>query len=490
MNLARIDFPGFVVNTNKAIDMLGGLQTINSVLHSPKPEFKLLLRNNDLLDHPLVSEIEENPCILIRPRVRNHYKTTNGQRKLVHCEIIPEYIGQSLQTHTFNQPCDFQFLPPLSSTLLEKTVENPPQQTFIYLSPRTFMHQYRYTFNDIRHRLFGVQGCDKPKNLGKNDDTWIASMKELIALEHGPGRPPPSRLENPKLVEQLELLFADRPIWTVLAIIDHFALNNITTPEINELNKTDHNFYGSLCAVAYYVNTGPFIWCWVRYGFNPITSIDSAPYQSVTISLRNWDNADEITKRSSNTSFPTGVSHACAIPKQLNYTLQLLDIPDAFVQNMIHQTEPELDVVTGWYEDELFSSIRLFIQTKLERMLSPKYQNQNPAIIMADIVIPEDLNAYLNTPKGFDEEEDNVYEYEELYSEEDMLETLPMTKPNLVGKYVPPPPTPRINKIIPQIFSGADSLFNILQNPKPINLAQLIRCLPQTPDDKNYYFFN
>ena len=74
-------------------------------------------------------------------------------------------------------------------------------------------------------------------------------------------------------IEQIQQLFALRPIWTRVAI-----LNSLEAPEFRKHIKQ------LLPRVAYNMTRGPWRDCWVRYGFDPRKERDaSAPYQMILL---------------------------------------------------------------------------------------------------------------------------------------------------------------------------------------------------------------
>ena len=163
MNLYRVEFPGYVKNQDKAIQILGGKKEIYTQLSKDTPSLNFSFRPNDKLSHKIVSEASTDPCVLIRIKAIRKYKMKNGKKVYTETKLIPEYLGKTLQTNRFCSPSDFQFLPPLNSQLNEPTVSLPIPQSFLYLPPPVFLHNYHYSAQYIQKRLFSSKQVETSK---------------------------------------------------------------------------------------------------------------------------------------------------------------------------------------------------------------------------------------------------------------------------------------------------------------------------------------
>ena len=394
MELAKVDFPGYVKNIDKAVAMLGGPNAIfNSIMGKDLP-LNISFRPEDQLSHPIQSSSQELPCVLLKIKAIKRFKIINGHKKLIGVDFVPEFIGRSTKVFTFDQPSDFQFLPPLHSPYNSITTKDPPEQNFLYLPPPHFLHNYKYDNSYIQRRIFGSQQ-EQMKTWTKADCSWVINQDLLLTLDHGPSVPEPADDVNQTLLNLLNDMFTDRPIWTALAIFDHFS--NLPTFKNLHLNETSTVFYHTLSCVAYYIKNGPFKMCWVKYGVNPLMSQHCANFQTIVLSLKTWEYADEISKRIKRKhipkidAVPPGISSLSTLPNRLFYGIQLCDLNDQFPQDLLSTIQPRFNQHSGWFPSETIINIRKFCLLKLYRMLKDESSKIHPDIIMADVSSKSDL---------------------------------------------------------------------------------------------------
>ena len=393
MELTRVDFPGYVKNREKAVKMLGGENAIYNSIISKDTPLRVDFRPNDQLGHGITSSSTEDPCIVINVKVVRHFKIENGRKKLVKTELIPEFLGKAIRKLSFDQPSDFQFLPPLQSPYNQQTTVDPPPQNFLYLPPPAFLHNYKYDNSYIQRRLFASQQ-EHMKTWTKSDCPWVVNQNLLMTLDNGPVVSDPADDINKELYDILVRMFTERPIWTALAIFDKLS-NNEAFQKL-QLNETSTVFFHTLAYVAYYVKNGPFKMCWVRYGVNPIKSNSFAQYQSIVLSLKDWEFAEEITKRIKRRYIPKvevvppGISSLSTLPNRLFYGVQLCDIKDYFVKELLKTDNIKYSLKSGWYPEDVVVNIRKFCLLKLQRMLNDQ-SSVHSDIIMADVSSLADL---------------------------------------------------------------------------------------------------
>lgn len=415
MKISRIVFPGYVKNNEKAIDMLGGSKEIFEQCNSADPHLKISFRPNDPLAHMIESTSKIDPCVIIRIKVVRQFKIEDGKKKIISQELIPEFVGTTSQSIQFGKPSDFQFLPSLSTTLNEPTVQNPPPQNFLYLPPPVFIHNYNYDAYYIQRRIFSSKQHESVKLWKKDECSWIINQNDLYSLDNGPKQPPIASDVIKELVEIFEDMFKDRPIWTTLAIYDYLNENYKDRKDILEMNQQNPQIFHCLAIVAYHIRNGPFQMCWVRYGINPILAPNFALHQSVLLALREWQYADDIiqsTRKATRlisqkiSSLPIGISKINAVPERLLYAFQLIDVDDnEFIRKLLNEIQEEFSPTTGWYSSEVIDTIRKFELLKLQRMILDK-KHTPPSIIMADITsadqIQKELDVYKPKTTGID----------------------------------------------------------------------------------------
>lgn len=402
MELTRVDFPGYVQNIEKAINMLGGSNQVFTAIANEQP-LKINFRPNDQLGHEISSDTTDDPCILIKVKRYRKYIMKDGIKTLIGTEFVPVFVGRSTKTVAFNQPSDFQFLPALQSPYNEPTVVDPPPQSFLYLPPQRFLHNYKYKASYIHRRLFTAQQ-EQMKTWTKSECPWIINQQLLFSLTRGPSPSDPASDVNEELLELLKQLFEERPIWTVLAIFDQYAdeISRIS----DKFNESSPVFFHTLACVAYFIKNGPFKMCWVKYGVNPISNRHYSAFQTIVLSLKTWEYADEISKRitrpskysTKNNSVPKGISSINCIPNKLFYPVQFCDLLDGYPKELRSMANDTFDIHSGWYTKDVITNARKFCLLKLRRMLDEK-GTVNSHIIMADINNNSDLNKELQRAK-------------------------------------------------------------------------------------------
>ena len=420
MKISRIVFPGYVKNNEKAVEMLGGSKEIYEQCSAETPHLKISFRPNDPLAHTIESTSKIDPCVIIRIKVVRQFKIEDGKKKIISQQLVPEYIGSTSQSILFGKPSDFQFLPSLSTTLNEPTVQNPPPQNFLYLPPPVFIHNYNYDAYYIQRRIFSSKQHESVKLWKKDECSWIINQNDLYSLENGPKPPPIASDVVKELVEIFEELFKERPIWTTLAIFDYLNENHKDKISILEMNQQNPQIFHCLAVVAYHIRNGPFQMCWIRYGINPILTPNFALFQSVLLALREWPYADDIiqsTRKATRlisqkiSSLPIGISKINAVPERLLYAFQLFDVnSDRYVKQLLNEVQDEFSSTTGWYSSDVIDKIRKFELLKLQRMILDK-KNTPPSIIMADVNSDEQVQKELdvNKTKGSESFDKELY---------------------------------------------------------------------------------
>ncbi|KAH0789849.1 general transcription factor 3C polypeptide 5 [Histomonas meleagridis] len=411
------------------------------------------------MSHKIESEQLVDPCILIRINAVRRFVIRNGEKILIDTELIPEYLGKSIQTNKFTSPSDFQFLPPLASTLNEPTVECPPPQSFLYLPPPIFVHNYHYTAQYIQRRLFNSKQRETSK-MWRGDCTWIVNQNDLHAMINGP--PPPNPLPEyiPEFVEIFKELFDIRPIWTINSLFDQLNQNHETRGNILEFNEQNPQIFHSLAVIAYHIKDGPFQMCWVRYGINPLMTNSYCMLQSIILSLRNWDYAQELIKRTNRgnkyvskkiKNLPLNASKANALPDRLFYAYQLCDLNEPLItEELAHQSD-SFSFSFGWFKQQSIENIRKFITLKLQRIMLDK-KAISPTIIMSDITSWDMVQKELdnNKPKIAQEED---FDFELLNQAQSILEIFDVNGKETIDDYIELMTVKTCNISLERIFS-------------------------------------
>lgn len=402
-----MEFPGYVKNMDRTIQMMGGVHFLYQQFSSQTPKLTVSFRPGDPLCHPIGSEQAICPCIAMKIRVVKKYMIVNGKKELINVEYAPQLVGKATVSNFFKQPSDFQFLPALDSPLNEPTVvsESPVQQSFLYLPPPVFLHSYKYDARYIQKRIFASQQSENAK-LWKRSAEWVVNQNDLIALECGPRPPERANDVTDEMLEIFREMFERRPIWTSLAVYDHLVSVNEQRSNILDIAEASPAIFHALACVAYHVKTGPFKSCWVRYGINPLLKSDYKLYQVVVVSLREWEHADELMKRVTRKrnkyiakkigSIPVGVSKAETLPDRLYFGIQIIDIiTHPVLEELLSRSNNEYSFNTGWFSFEQIKSVRDFLVLKYTRMMEMENGESLGNVIMSNIASVQDVTKEL-----------------------------------------------------------------------------------------------
>ena len=415
MDLYRIDFPAYIKNNEKAINMLGGNKYIFNQFNSNSPEFQINFRPGDVLSHSIKSTELEDPSISIKIKIKRIYKIQNGKKNLLNEIFEPIYIGRSNKCYSFNQPSDFQFLQPLTFSYSEQTVIDPPPQNYLYLPPPTFLHNTRYGVSYIQRRIFASHQSEKMKIWTKADCPWIINQNLLLTLEKGPTKPKPAIDIDLDLLNVFEECFSLRPIWTSLSLIDFLVQKKEKRGNILKLNEQNQVFFHTLASVAYYIKNGPFKLCWIKYGINPLNHFKYKIFQTIVLSLKSWEFAADLQKKFNKTTgfqqkfiedLPIGISSLNTLPNRLFYALQLIDLNEDYIQNSIKNHLENYNFQSGWFSNNIITNIRKFCLLKLQRMLN----NENYINLMDDILNDNDLHKTLEKI-NLEKPKKNLFDY-------------------------------------------------------------------------------
>lgn len=101
-----IEYPGIVVNNERMVETLGGLEELSKGLQA-KQKLQLKFRNNFYAKPVLSSEPIETTGILLKVKVK---RPKNNSRQKPEC-VSTELLGTVAQSYKFNNFADYQYLP-------------------------------------------------------------------------------------------------------------------------------------------------------------------------------------------------------------------------------------------------------------------------------------------------------------------------------------------------------------------------------------------
>ncbi|KAL5970110.1 General transcription factor 3C polypeptide 5 [Taenia solium] len=287
-----VQYPGIVKNDERAIETLGGLQSLNKSFNSLTRRLRLTFRPEMLFSKPVYGDPHPKTALIIRAKQLRNRRT--GEVKLT-----GEIVGVASRIYFFNAMFDFQygpferiptnsnkttydcasssdsfrvfydrllvkeptrvldsylrapdiplFLPPLLFTRLD-------QPTMYCFSSRFRMNEYVELENNSQQHPYHRKER-KSYAMFINFGDPIPSAAHPGALQAITSLGPHTR----KLAHDVEKLFRRRPIWGKAALIHSLNWKRVRECAIKTI----------LPAYAYYVPNGPWGRVWVRFGYDP-----------------------------------------------------------------------------------------------------------------------------------------------------------------------------------------------------------------------------
>ncbi|KAJ2857307.1 tau 95 subunit of transcription factor TFIIIC [Coemansia erecta] len=302
-----VEYPGYVVNTEKAVKSLGGREKLaRDVSENTGARLELRYRYNDPTSHPISGEIVPTQNILIK--VTRRTKRLKGAPKDKSTEKTvkksAEIVGIIEKTARFRKLADFQYvigkddpLAGLTRALKDVNLEEAKKLggSDVFDSNVTARTAYiPAPFLDHScwpsQYLFKVSGQQRQKqhesssnadNLDKDANKHVAPYNMLyhgihirFADQTVPSEPTPQLLEDMKVIPETVLskaraILDETPVVTRNAMEVMIPLSERNGIKLNNIMST----------ISYGMDTGPWRSCWIRFGYDPRKDRDAYRYQ-------------------------------------------------------------------------------------------------------------------------------------------------------------------------------------------------------------------
>ncbi|KAJ8300887.1 hypothetical protein KUTeg_022406 [Tegillarca granosa] len=326
-----VEHPAIIHNVDKALKTIGGTENVAKTYSEVNKRLALNWRPNDIFCKPAFAERCQTTSILLkicRRRRKGDDSGTSDQYQV-------EFLGDVEVSYRFQGMADFQFLPIVrkdSSELLEtctpyyteslskshdqETGSSIPQYESILdkLNMNTMVDRNEFLSRDVPMYLppMVFSRFDLP------DKAYL--FRPSVAHREGYVDPDIKRPQNLiGTVRQKRTVFTLRPVWSRIALNNHFTGR-----------KDKLKFILPLC--AYYYLTGPWRCLWVRFGYDPQKDPKAKIYQSV-----------DFRKRQTSIGDPY-VYTADKIPPCRQMYYQLCDLLVDEIQYMIKKNDGKRDI--------------------------------------------------------------------------------------------------------------------------------------------------
>lgn len=411
--LVFIKYPGFIKNTDRMLETLGGEEKVSETYRSGKQRLQMTYRPEDLNAHNACADLLPFTGLLMKIRRRKKRDSTSGEY-----EYKQEIIGISRDQYKFQTLMDYQYLTPQPLWNYFKSIHTselgntdfPP-----YFAPPVFARLDSAGAYQYKPDL--VTGIKTP---AKTPETTIDSIRKrrhtesmaaLFTTDNVPSKATEKAFTivanlrkgpDGEAIAKLEQMFEKRPLWSKLAISCFIDV----TPE--RLKKI-------LQYLSYYWLSGPWRTLWCRMGYDPRKDPKAKYYQMVEFRLRRSKENKKSYKmlvparRSNKDYLPRNLRNivsrapasksvlaACNEPENKeegdkepyifhpdkmihsrSMMLQLCDIHDPDVQQVISENdgvETTCDEKEGWFPQGTMARIRDIMTITVDAYFEKQYQ--------------------------------------------------------------------------------------------------------------------
>ncbi|XP_022157189.1 general transcription factor 3C polypeptide 5-like isoform X2 [Momordica charantia] len=384
-----VHYPGYPLSKRRAIETLGGTQSILKVHGLQSNKLELRFRPEDPYSHPTYGELRPCCCFLLKichskgdaiegimkderevpieDEVNLKFEMVAHVPEAYHFEGMADY-QHVVATHAdatkrkkgswteMREPClgkvnvidvdkeDIMILvPPLFAVkdVPESLVLKPPATIIPRKKAETLHIPYEVDIEPVLAIDFNIK--DIPKTV--NWEKYIPQGSEQWDVQVAVSK-----------------LFEERPIWPKESLIERL-------PNMG-LDFRPGTFRRLLSRIAYYFSSGPFQRFWIKKGYDPRKDRDSRIYQRIVfrvpLSLRSYCDPN-----ASNTlSYRRAeISAFQVFPSKFLTSLQLFELEDDYIQEEIRKPSEETSCSyeTGWFSQRILNCLR---QRVMMRFLS------------------------------------------------------------------------------------------------------------------------
>ncbi|KAK9705948.1 hypothetical protein RND81_07G094500 [Saponaria officinalis] len=468
-----VHYPGYPSSMSRAVETLGGLDTIAKVHGSKVNKLELHFRPEDPFSHPAFGQI--HPCSSLLLRVS---KNNAGDCQTSGCSGSPsqetssslslDIVARVQEAYHFDGMVDYQHVLPVHANVRRKkerineekepvdkevTDEVSDDDLMILVPPQ-------FSPKDVPENIVlrpSITLSSKKKQEGVVHHRWEMDIEPCLALDLNISEIPkmvnweqyiPKESDQWKLQMALSKLLDERPIWPRSAISERLGKMGFKVG--------DYTLKRILFRSAYYFGSGPFHRFWIRKGYDPRKHPESRIYQIMVFRvpppLRGYCDASSGKKNK--------WEDLCAFrvfPYKCLTFLQLFELDDDYIQEEVLKLPYPafFSSSTGWFSSYAMDNLRLrvvlrflsvfpqggaeilrksisdeFEKSKKKRfnMNDPKPGEENESLVNQETSHEEDKSDDINDDE-LEEEEDE----EEIELEDDGVDGMDLDDPTYVG---------------------------------------------------------
>ncbi|KAL0533309.1 hypothetical protein IC582_030122 [Cucumis melo] len=366
-----VHYPGYPSSKHRAIESLGGTQSILKVRGLQSNKLELRFRPADPYSHPTYGELRPCSCLLLKI-CHSKCDTNEGIMKV---ENVPgedevnldfEMVARVPEAYHFEGMVDYQHVVAVhaDATWRKKgnwaemheprlgkgnnAVDVDKEDTMILVPPL-------FSIKDVPENLvLKTPGIYIPR---KKSETVQNPCEVICEVDIEPTviweKYVPQGSDEWDFQVAVSKLFEERPIWPKDSLVQRMLDMGLAF---------SHGVLRRLLSrIAYYFSSGPFQRFWIKKGYDPRKDRNSRIYQRidfrVPVSLRSYCNSSASSK------LCYGHAGICAFqvfPRKFQTSLQLFELQDEYIQEEIRKPSEEASCSyeSGWFSMRTLNCIR------------------------------------------------------------------------------------------------------------------------------------
>ncbi|KAI5583146.1 hypothetical protein POPTR_007G145000v4 [Populus trichocarpa] len=426
-----VHYPGYPSSTSRAIQTLGGTESILKARSSQSNTLELYFRPEDPYSHPVSGELRSCHSMLLKITKKKKSSPINDAKQETD-EFHADIVARIPEAYYFEGMADYEHVVPVHADVGRKRWKNCKKPGLMDLGPDDVMM--------LPPPLFSLK--DVPENIVLRPPSTSSSRKKQdelpethpkMTFEPALGIDFKDVEEIPKEINWKEFitegtpmwewqmvvskLFEEQPIWPKYSLIERLLDKN--------LKFTYQTLKRLLLTVGYYFSGGPFQKFWIRKGYDPRKDPDSRRYQSIGFrvppELKSYCDANTAK----------GLKHRwedlCKFrffPYRNQYSFQVYELDDDYIQQEIQKPSKQTSCIyeTGWLSPHVHYSLRLCVKVRFLSLYPETGAEKFLKAASEKFMKSKRLCIYKDAPKPVQEEHQQTNEDHETFKNNEASE--------------------------------------------------------------------
>lgn len=379
-----IHYPGYPSSKRRAIESLGGSQSILKVRGLQSNKLELRFRPEDPYSHPTYGELRPCSCFLLKichsksDTIEGIMKVEKEVPREDEINLDFEMVARVPEAYHFEGMVDYQHVVAIHADAIRRKRGNWAEMLKPCLGKGNTVDVDKEDTMILVPPLFAIK--DVPENLVlKTPALYIPRKKSetvhnpcevirevdiepVLAIDFNIKDIPKTVIWE-KYIPQgsdewdfqvaVSKLFEERPIWPKDSLVQRMLDMGLSF---------SHGVLRRLLSrIAYYFSSGPFQRFWIKKGYDPRKDPDSRIYQRIDFrvpaSLRSYCNSNASNKLCYRHA---EISAFQVFPQKFQTSLQLFELEDEYIQEEIRKpsVEASCSYESGWFSLRILNCIR------------------------------------------------------------------------------------------------------------------------------------